>query len=72
MPRKYGTPFFSRYKYCFKYTAIVGIMESAYYDKAVIGQIAEKSRLSPEYIRVNAEYTLIKDDTALAVSSFWL
>ena len=28
VPRKYGTPFFSRYKYCFKYTAIVGIMES--------------------------------------------
>ncbi len=27
----------------------------AYYDKAVIGQIAEKSRLSPEYIRENAE-----------------
>ena len=26
-----------------------------YYDKAVIGQIAEKSRLSPEYIRENAE-----------------
>ena len=55
VPRKYGTPFFSRYKYCFKYTAIVGIMESAYYDKDVIGQIAEKSRLSPEYIGENAE-----------------
>lgn len=27
----------------------------AYYDKAVIGQIAEKSGLSPEYIRENAE-----------------
>lgn len=27
VPRKYGTPFFSRYKYCFQYTAIVGIME---------------------------------------------
>lgn len=27
-PRKYGTPFFSRYKYCFQYTVIVGIMES--------------------------------------------
>ena len=26
-----------------------------YYDKAVIGQIAEKSRLSPEYIRENSE-----------------
>ena len=53
--RKYGTPFFCRHKYCFQYTAIAGIMESAYYDKAVIGQIAEKSRLSPEYIRENAE-----------------
>ena len=28
VPKKYGTPFFSRYKYCFQYTAIVGIMES--------------------------------------------
>ena len=28
VPRKYGTPFFSRYKYCFQYTAIAGIMES--------------------------------------------
>lgn len=27
VPRKYGTPFFSRYKYCFQYTATVGIME---------------------------------------------
>ena len=28
VPRKYGTPFFSRYKYCFQYTAIAGIIES--------------------------------------------
>lgn len=27
----------------------------AYYDKAIIGQIAEKSGLSPEYIKENAE-----------------
>ena len=44
VPRKYGTPFFSRYKYCFKYTAIVGIMEIAYYDKAVILDRLRKSQ----------------------------
>ena len=27
VPRKYGTPFFCRHKYCFQYTAIAGIME---------------------------------------------
>ena len=27
VPRKYGTPFFGRHKYCFQYTAIAGIME---------------------------------------------
>ena len=30
-------------------------LDVAYYDKAIIGQIAEKSGLSPEYIKENAE-----------------
>lgn len=28
VPRKCGTPFFCKHKYCFQYTAIAGIMES--------------------------------------------
>lgn len=28
VPRKCGTPFFCKYKYCFQYTAIAGIMGS--------------------------------------------
>lgn len=40
----------------------------AYYDKNIIGQIAEKSGLSPEYIQENAELSPKKGLFAYAFS----
>ena len=42
----------------------------AYYDKNIIGQIAEKSGLSPEYIQENAELSPKKGLFAYAFSGF--
>ena len=43
-------------------------LEIAYYDKNIIGQIAEKSGLSPEYIQENAELSPKKGLFAYAFS----